>query len=474
MRAFRRTIATESTLDAFRAVLPDYDVMLVTILDAILARFERHGGRYPFIDTKLNLITGEDFGELPDASRDFKGRTAIYSWIQGRGLEALVGHAQWLPECSVLADAEKSDRAGRLARMIATVFDAMERIRAKNDGKLFFTMTPDGDAFDMGADGRRRVIDIRGSRSRFSDLFYAKGMLAAAAFLGRKDKVEEAKRLFRAVLADAEADRFERDAITFDPKNPARTDAAAGQLPQGPRMIALGGCALFAAVAGDDEWFEDGARLLRFLFDHHANLGRFPDLQPGDFFELRDAEGRPWKEDGAVRSDPGHSLEFVGLAAKLLLLHVAHPPLGENPRGEPSGAAASWPAALCRIFMRNFRNGFNPRIGGICKHFDLIARRPLNDDLPWWNLPETMRAAAELLVLAPDAPERADVIDALVRCSNGFMSRFVNPRVHLMAYQMIDANGKPVDVIPATPDADPGYHTGLSLIDMLRALRRLS
>ena len=42
-----------------------------------------------------------------------------------------------------------------------------------------------------------------------------------------------------------------------------------------------------------------------------------------------------------------------------------------------------------------------------------------------------------------------------------------------MAYQTIDRTGKPVDVIPATPDADPGYHTGLSLIDMLDCLRRI-
>ena len=41
---------------------------------------------------------------------------------------------------------------------------------------------------------------------------------------------------------------------------------------------------------------------------------------------------------------------------------------------------------------------------------------------------------------------------------NGFMKSFVNEKVHLMAYQTVDAEGRPADRIPATADADPGYH----------------
>ena len=48
----------------------------------------------------------------------------------------------------------------------------------------------------------------------------------------------------------------------------------------------------------------------------------------------------------------------------------------------------------------------------------------------------------------------------------------MNRKAHLMAYQTVDANGQPADVIPATPDADPGYHTGLSIIDYLACLDR--
>ena len=40
-----------------------------------------------------------------------------------------------------------------------------------------------------------------------------------------------------------------------------------------------------------------------------------------------------------------------------------------------------------------------------------------------------------------------------------------------MAYQTIDGvTAAPLDVIPATADADPGYHTGLSIIHVITAL----
>ena len=43
-----------------------------------------------------------------------------------------------------------------------------------------------------------------------------------------------------------------------------------------------------------------------------------------------------------------------------------------------------------------------------------------------------------------------------------------------MAVQTRSGAGHPVPVIPATADADPGYHTGLSMIDVLDVLEGLS
>jgi hypothetical protein len=40
-----------------------------------------------------------------------------------------------------------------------------------------------------------------------------------------------------------------------------------------------------------------------------------------------------------------------------------------------------------------------------------------------------------------------------------------------IAYQTMTADG-PVDYVPATPDLDPGYHTGLSLMQAVAAAER--
>jgi hypothetical protein len=98
----------------------------------------------------------------------------------------------------------------------------------------------------------------------------------------------------------------------------------------------------------------------------------------------------------------------------------------------------------------------------------LASRKPQNDDMPWWSLPETIRSAALLLHLFPDLDNAAAVRQVLADSSNAFLTRYVNPAVHLMTYQTRNSRGEPIDVIPGTPDADPGYHTGLAIIDFLR------
>ena len=44
---------------------------------------------------------------------------------------------------------------------------------------------------------------------------------------------------------------------------------------------------------------------------------------------------------------------------------------------------------------------------------------------------------------------------------------YVRPDLNHLPIQTRGADGRPIDVIPAMPDADPLYHTGLSLIDVL-------
>ncbi len=467
MRRFEGKRIRNSSLNDLCAAIGDYEVMLVTILDAILERFERDPA-YPFIDTKLNIITGEDFPEAEDPSEDFKGRTAIFGWIQGRGLEALAGHARWLPSCSVLMEGERRGRVGRLTSMVEQVLQRMEEIRMRNGGRLHFLTTPDGASFRV-ENGRRHFVATAVGPLALSDLFYSKGMLAAAALLGRREKMNAAIEYFRMVTDAVGQDRLVNDQLSFDPKN--TIEATARKRGHAFRMVGIGGCALFTELLGDGEWRAAGTEFIRHILDCHVNHGQFPSLQQFDFLENIDGDGGPWMDgQGRILSDPGHALEFVGLAAKQLLLV------------ERSGTMSSAERELlprCKemfpdILLRSFDNGYNPAVGGICKCVDLVSRSPVNSDMPWWSLPETMRAAAELLILCPGHKRAPEIRRVIADCSNAFLKNYVNPKVHLMAYQTLAPDGQPVDVIPATPDADPGYHTGLSVIDFLNCLGTLA
>ena len=464
---YQGSLIHEATISAVKSVIKDYEVMTLTILDAILDRYERNP-EYHFIDTKLSIITGDDLLEAKDSEKDFKGKTAIFGWIQGRGLESLAGHIEWLPHCSLLTPNEIHERSNRLIRITEEVFDQMEAIRAVNDGGLSFLMTPEGTPFTMDDQGRRQSIKLDPQNTSTTDMFYAKGMMAAALLLGKSDKVDEAKDYFRTVVMKIEKGRLAGDQVSFDPKNPTRS--VTGKRDHGGYMISILGCANLAKYLGEEEWYACGERLIRHVIDHHINQSQFKNLELFDFVESIDPEGNPWEQEGHVLSDPGHSLELIGIATKFLLVL--------RDRKEKTASQEKLLEQCVELFpkvlIKNFRNGFNRNTGGLCKVYDLISRKPLNSDMPWWNLPETMRAAAELLLLNPDDEYTEEMLQILMHCSNAFIKNYVNRDVYLMAYQTIDKNGQPVDTIPATADADPGYHTGLSVIDFLDCLRKIN
>ena len=136
-----------------RDIVADYETMVVTVMQAIA---DRHGRwpDYPFVNTKLNLITGEEF----DEDDPIKGKGAIYGWIQGRALESLVGHCRWLRrrgmgEALVI----------RLEEMMRGLFDKLRDVRSRHAGRLRFFMTPEGDPFVLDDDGMPApaVVDLQ-------------------------------------------------------------------------------------------------------------------------------------------------------------------------------------------------------------------------------------------------------------------------------------------------------------------------
>ena len=425
------------------------EALIQNSMDAILHRYQSDPA-YPFIDTKLDLMTGNDFSSV-DAW--YKQKDVIYCWIQGRGMEALARHI------SYFRSRNDFKRAEALKKMLAQVTCNMEKCRRKNRGRLFFMMDMQGNFLKMDMQGNPEKITQIPESSNYSDLFYAKGLMAAGAALENKSCFIRGKNYMKRVITDILAERFSTDQQMFDPANPVLFTP--GKLLQGPKMLMLGGTALALHIDDDTAcWERRAGALLKQLFERYFAFEEKNGFQKYDFWEAVDTAFAPYSDNGKVLCDPGHGLEFVGLSLKNLL-------------------AFQTPARLrdvrkCRKFYADlmihlFDIGFAPGPGGIIKSFDLVSRQKINTDMPWWSLPETIRAAAFCSKFTGD--KRCEKV--LQLCLEAFFSRYVRYDIHQMAIQTRNEQGEPAAVIPATPDADPGYHTNLSLIDALPIIREL-
>ena len=55
-----RLIADAPDADEFRRILPDCRAIVISVMEALAARFDTTSD-YPFIDTKIDLLTGAEF-----------------------------------------------------------------------------------------------------------------------------------------------------------------------------------------------------------------------------------------------------------------------------------------------------------------------------------------------------------------------------------------------------------------------------
>ena len=418
-------------------------------MDEIIRRYEADKN-YHFIDTKLDLMTGLDFSS---GDAWYKQKNIIFCWIQGRAMEALARHIRYFEE------QKDKTRVRKLRQILAEVTANMEKCRRKNHGRLFFMMDTDGNFLKMDPQGKPQILNGLPAGSNYSDLFYSKGLLAAGAILGEEKYFTRGKAYLKRVIRDILAERFATDQQMFDPANPVLFTP--GKLLQGPKMIALSGTALGMACDQDYPcWERRGKALLKRLFERYFSFEDKENFRKYDFWEAVDTAFRPYLDNGKVICDPGHGLEFVGLSLKNLLSF-------RLPAGKKE-------ADRCRkfyadLFIHLFDIGFASAPGGIIKSFDLTSRTPVNTDMPWWSLPETIRAA----VLCYKFTSDTRCIDIARKCLDAFFSKYVRYDIHQMAVQTRNSRGEAVSVIPATPDADPGYHTNMSLIDALPIIREL-
>jgi hypothetical protein len=368
-----------------------------------------------FLNTKQNSITLADYGE----DDGWRGPGFTYGWIQGRGLEALCTHAAFFEEREP-AFARDIDAAAK------PLYQALDELR-RRDGHAYFCYDRGLQPIYPGTDEtvlpQARPADL----FTYSDAFVCKGLVAASARYEPEALPRQVEAL-AAVIAAIEDGRFvmdERSRLGQAALEAQRDDF-------GPRMILLGAAGLLKRLGRSDEaGYAD--RFIRHVLTRHFD-------EPSGL--LRSVRGRD-------ECNVGHGIEFVGFAVEAL------------------GADID-PALLMkleRVLIASFNAGFcGP---GICLTVSVETGLPISRYCPWWSLPETIRAAALMF----ERTGNGEILAVWRDAHDAFFRKYWRGEPPI-AYQTMTADG-PVDYVPATPDLDPGYHTGLSLLQAIGAAERV-
>jgi mannose/cellobiose epimerase-like protein (N-acyl-D-glucosamine 2-epimerase family) len=368
----------------------------------MLKRPALHGA---YLNTKLNPLTLVDYS----AADGWRGPDHIYGWIQGRGLESVATHAAAFADIDSGLSADL-DAAGR------RLYAVLDPLRAKN-GHAYFCYDREMNPIRFeGADyvPQTQPADIYA----YSDSFTAKGLVAAAARYAPADLPRHLDGLAK-VIAAIEDGRFQ-----IDEKLPLGREALDAQPDDfGIRMIMLSAAALLTRI-GRRDLTDFAPRFISHVIDHH--------FDPGTGL-LRNVPG----EDAC---NVGHGIEFVGFALDYL----------------EKDADPELLRVLETILVSSFDKGFNGP--GVRLVVSAASGAPISPYCPWWPLPETIRSAA----LCHERSGSAESLRVWQKADEVFFRDYWREGTGI-AYQCLTEDG-PVDYVPATPDLDPGYHTGLSLL----------
>lgn len=374
----------------------------------LLGRGTLNGG---FLNAKVHSITGEDY----DGSSGLRGPDFTYGWIQGRGLEALATFANHY-------QATDPQFSARLTAAGATLYQRLAELQGR-DGHAYFLYDREGRAVVARSGGLDAQVPA-GSIYSYSDAFVAKGLLAGA-HLHDTEASDSYLEYLKQVIAAIEDERFQMD----ETQPLSRQSVAAEPDDFGPRMILLAAAGLLHRLGYSNETdFAD--RFIDHVLDRHY------DPASGLLLTIR----------GDDTTNVGHAIEFCGFAFE----HLAQ---------RPDDARIG---RLVDILLRCLEVG---RQGpGIALYLSAASGALKSPNFPWWPMPEAIRACAFGYELTGDPR----LIAAWQSADEAFFARYWREDKGF-AYQTRNLDG-PVDFVPATPDLDPGYHTGLSLLGAIRSI----
>lgn len=405
-------------------------------LELLLERVDTHPD-WPYPDTKFNPNTGENL--------ESEAYQVLYAWLLGRALEALPVHGSILHLLDW--DQEKrDDAAGRMKEWQRNLAEIIMRISDRYAGRCPFRLNTDLEAIDP--DGR--PISIDPSLAGAADIFCAKGLLGT----NQREWSLRGFEMLQLTASKIRAGHYQSEPPDSD--NSRRSHDLL-MLWQGVPAVAIRSPLDFHHK---HELFMIALEFLEFIIDHHH------DPVSGVFSEYIDRETLLGREV----LDPGHCNEVVGLGLSALRsVEQADPELARQKVDLFKRARQRLP----RILVESTRLGFNAKHGGICKRVNSRTGEVLDGNLPWWNLPETMRAAAHVMALQEPGVSESEILEIFTQCHHAYFTHYLNPNLNLFPFQTrCGKTGQVMNHAPGVPEGDPLYHSNLSFLDLLAVLKK--
>jgi hypothetical protein len=431
---------------ALANLCPDIRSIVEPTISTAAERCVEGVGAPGWLDMKFDPVSGEE----RDASLPFYRKDRIYGWIQGRALESFAAHLRWA----------ESTPGYRVFSMDA-VRTAAERLYRT----IMKTCFPPGAAtvsaaFAMDPSGAPLGRDYGSGPTTLTHLFVLRGLLAYASYADRREDAERiAEALRKAVDASLRGECLD-DQMKFESRGGEAYDE--GRKGYEGQMISIGACELLIAHSKDRE---DAERGLRCVSDVLASfILRRKDGQ-SYIVDALDKAGAPLRDAGRLTINPGHSIEFAGLALQFMR-HASLMGLdllaGSREKAEK---IAHMKAILQSVAFVCDGEGRAPH-GGIVRSIDAETLEVLNGACPWWSSFEAARTFGEIYADTRDesVKERClTIIRSYLRCIKDI---YIAPSALGIPVQTVSEDGRILSIIPATPDLDAGYHTGIPLLDL--------
>lgn len=383
-----------------RSAADRYEECNRTTLEWILSRRPLQS---QFLDTKVNSITGANYG----ITSGLRGPNFTYGWIQGRGLEALVTFSDHYRKLDQVFSNKLLSRAKLVFDGLSSLFKRDEHINFLYDRDLK-PIKP----INTGTDKQLRENDLY----TYSDAFAAKGLFAASHIFDPSETNRYEDYLSNVIKA-VEDGRFQMD----ESQDINRKMILKQPNDYGPRMILLGSAGIFHHH-GYLHQTRFANRFIDHVLEHH--------YQPSN---------------GLLLNIPNHNICNIGHAIEFCGFALEHLIYNENDTRIKK---------INSILQRSLEIGLQGP--GIALYLSAETGEATSPYFPWWPMPEATRACALSCYLGAGE----DNFDLWRRADNAFFSKYWLPDKGY-AFQTRNING-PTDYVPATPDLDPGYHTCLS------------